>query len=91
MVHRTRTFSKQYRVLALEDFILTKLARDDRGNRDINDVIQLLILNVEEIDWKYLNWRLEWAKVKKDFIEIIDRVEKIRHLRMFITRDDDGV
>jgi hypothetical protein len=71
MINRIKIFSGNTHVLALEDFILTKLARADRSSTDISDILQLLINNYDEIDWKYFRFRLNWASVEKDFKEIL--------------------
>jgi len=71
---RDRTFyiEKNIRVLSIEDFILTKLARSDRTSIDIDDIIQILIANSDSIDWDYLNYRIAWANVKKDFEKLLE-------------------
>ena len=72
MVEKIKKFKKMINVLAVEDYILTKIARSDRSSTDISDVLQILIANENEIDWNYLHERLKWAKVKGDFKKIID-------------------
>jgi len=62
-------------VLALEDFILTKLARSDRSSTDISDILQILINNYKEIDWEYFRFRLNWANLESDFKEILQGIE----------------
>jgi len=72
MLTKKRLFQKNIDVLAVEDFIITKLGRTDRSSIDINDVLQILIANKDNLDWKYLKYRLNWAGLTDDFIEIID-------------------
>ena len=60
-------------VLAIEDFILTKLARGDRSSTDIDDIIQLLIANKDNIDREYLHYRLRWMDLLSDFNEILKK------------------
>jgi len=72
MLEKCRTFSSYANVLALEDFILTKLARDDRSSTDIDDIMQLIITNKNKIDWEYLSYRLRWKDVMEDFKDILD-------------------
>lgn len=45
-------------ILSVEDYILTKLARDDKSGTDILDVIQILLKNYESMDWRYFAYRL---------------------------------
>ncbi len=80
MVERLRPF-QNFQVLSVEDFILTKLARDDRGSTDMKDVIQLIIQNQDEMDWKYFKYRLEWANVKQNLLELMERVKEIHHIK----------
>jgi len=72
MLEKCRTFSSYVNVLALEDFILTKLARDDRSSTDIDDIMQLIITNKNKIDWGYLSYRLKWKDLMEDFKEILE-------------------
>ncbi|MBD3198273.1 MAG: hypothetical protein GF317_24705 [Candidatus Lokiarchaeota archaeon] len=60
------------RVLSLEDYIMTKLARTDRTSTDINDILQLLIANRDFINWEYLHFRLDWLNIRKDFEDLIE-------------------
>ncbi|MHA1439305.1 MAG: DUF6036 family nucleotidyltransferase [Promethearchaeota archaeon] len=71
MINRIRNFFEDIYVLATEDYILTKLARTDRSNIDINDIFQILIANKNNLDWDYLRFRLEWLSLKEDFQEIL--------------------
>jgi hypothetical protein len=34
--------------------------------------LQILIANIDSIDWKYLQYRLDWAGLADDFIEILN-------------------
>ncbi|TXT58797.1 MAG: hypothetical protein BAJALOKI2v1_300012 [Promethearchaeota archaeon] len=72
MLKRIKKFKENYQVLAIEDFIMTKLARADRTPVDHQDILQLLIINIDEIDWDYLHCRLDWIKMKDEFESIID-------------------
>ena len=72
MLKKCRPFSSYVNVLALEDFILTKLARDDRSSTDIDDIMQLIITNKNKIDWGYLNYRLKWKDLMEDFKDILE-------------------
>ncbi|TFF99281.1 MAG: hypothetical protein EU541_05300 [Promethearchaeota archaeon] len=72
MLDKTRNFQDNFDVLAIEDFILTKIARTDRTSTDINDILQILIANKNKIDWKYLRYRLEWVGLTEDFKEILN-------------------
>lgn len=71
MINRIQNFFSNVYVLAVEDFILTKLARSDRSSTDINDILQILIANTDTIDWKYLIFRLKWADLENDFNEVL--------------------
>ena len=71
MVNRIKNFYSNVYVLAVEDFILTKLARSDRSSTDINDILQILIASTNTIDWEYLIYRLKWADLEKDFSEVL--------------------
>ncbi len=46
-------FSHRINVLSAEDFIMTKLGRQDRSVTDLQDIVQI-ILAQQSIDWKYL-------------------------------------
>ena len=72
MLEKCRPFSSYVNVLALEDFILTKLARDDRSSTDIDDIMQLIITNKNTIDWGYLSYRLKWKDLIEDFKDILE-------------------
>lgn len=71
MVNRIKNFYSNVYVLAIEDFILTKLARSDRSSTDINDILQILIANTDTIDWEYLIYRLKWVDLEKEFNEVL--------------------
>jgi hypothetical protein len=74
MSERITNFKENVKVLAVEDFLLTKLARSDRSSTDINDIVQILIANANNIDWNYLYFRLDWGHVKQDFEVLIDEL-----------------
>ena len=71
MVNQVKKFHSNVYVLAIEDFMITKLARADRSAIDIDDILQILIANKSKIDWQYLRYRLKWAKVENEFKEIL--------------------
>jgi len=71
MVNRIQNFYSNIHVLAVEDYILTKLARSDRSSTDINDILQILIANTKTIDWEYLIYRLKWADLENEFSEVL--------------------
>ncbi|MHA1488952.1 MAG: DUF6036 family nucleotidyltransferase [Promethearchaeota archaeon] len=75
MVEKIRLFSENIFVLAIEDYILTKLARLDRSSTDLSDILQLLIANKDKIDWEYLRFRLKWKDLTNDFKEILKSFE----------------
>lgn len=62
------------RVLSPEDFILTKLARDDRSSVDIQDVLQILLAQQLSIDWSYLLTRASQQGVKSDLQGILQLI-----------------
>ncbi|MHA1147966.1 MAG: DUF6036 family nucleotidyltransferase [Promethearchaeota archaeon] len=71
MLKNIQKYSANVFVLSLEDFILTKLARADRSSVDIDDILQILINNIENINWDYLKFRLTWKSLESDFKEIL--------------------
>lgn len=71
MVENIIKFDKNIHVLAIEDFIMTKLARSDRSLIDHYDILQILISNINELDWDYLHFRLGWIGMRNDFEEIL--------------------
>ena len=75
MVAKIKLFFESVKVLAVEDYLLTKIARTDRSSTDISDILQILIANKDKIDWKYLKFRLRWANIESDFREIIKAFE----------------
>ena len=75
MAEKIKLFFGDVYVLAVEDYILTKLARGDRSSIDIDDILKIIIANKDTIDWKYLHFRLDWACLKRDFKEIIKAFE----------------
>jgi hypothetical protein len=72
MIKRITEFKEYYKVLAIEDYIMTKLARSDRTPVDHQDILQLLISNIEEIEWDYLHYRLDWIEMRNNFEQIIN-------------------
>lgn len=85
MVEKMQLFFENIYVLAVEDYILTKIARADRSSTDISDVLQILIANKDKLDWEYLRFRLKWASIESDFKEIIKGFELDfnNHIRNF--------
>ncbi len=75
MVEKIQLFFGDVYVLAVEDYILTKLARSDRSSIDIDDILKIIIANKDTLDWKYFHFRLNWADLKSDFIKIIKAFE----------------
>ena len=75
MAEKIKLFFEEVYVLAVEDYILTKLARGDRSSVDIDDILKIIIANKDTMDWKYLHFRLEWAGLERDFKEIIKAFE----------------
>lgn len=71
MLEKIQKFFANVYVLAVEDYILTKLARSDRSSIDISDILKILIANKNKIDWEYLHFRLKWMNLKSDFKEIL--------------------
>lgn len=75
MVAKIQLFFESVKVLAVEDYLLTKIARADRSSTDISDVLQILIANKDNLDWKYLRFRLKWVDIESDFKEILNGFE----------------
>lgn len=75
MIEKIQLFFGDIYVLAVEDYILTKLARSDRSSIDIDDILQILIANKDSLDWEYFRFRLKWARVESDFKEILKGFE----------------
>ena len=75
MVEKIQLFFRDVFVLAIEDYILTKLARSDRSSIDINDILNIIIANKDSIDWDYLKYRIKWIDFENDFKEIIKAFE----------------
>ena len=71
MVGKIQKFFANIYVLAVEDYILTKLARSDRSSIDISDILKILIANKDNLDWEYLQFRLKWTDLESDFKEIL--------------------
>lgn len=75
MVERVQKYIDDIFVLSVEDYIITKLARADRSSTDIDDILQILINNHNNIDWKYLHFRIKWTDLVPDFKEILRAFE----------------
>jgi len=58
MEKRIVIIAPHFHVLAIEDYLLTKLARSDRSSTDLSDIIQILLVNHQKIDWDYFQFRL---------------------------------
>jgi len=71
MVGKIKNFFDNVYVLAIEDYILTKLGRSDRSSIDISDILKIIIANKDELDWKYLRFRLKRMELESDFKEIL--------------------
>ena len=71
MVGKTQNFFDNVYVLAVEDYILTKLGRSDRSSIDISDILKIIIANKDKLDWKYLRFRLKRMDLESDFEEIL--------------------
>ena len=54
---------------------MTKLARADRSSIDIDDILQILINNYKNIDWKYLRFRIKWRDLMREFKDILQAFE----------------
>ena len=75
MVDKIQLFFGDVYVLAVEDYILTKLARSDRSSIDIDDVLRIIIANKNSLDWDYFLFRIKWADLENDFKEIVKAFE----------------
>ncbi|MBA7539046.1 hypothetical protein ES705_31324 [subsurface metagenome] len=75
MVDKIQLFFGDVYVLAVEDYILTKLARSDRSSIDNDDVLKIIIANKDSLDWDYLHFRIKWADLENDFNEIVKAFE----------------
>ena len=71
MVEKIHNFFDNVYVLAVEDYILTKLGRSDRSSIDISDILKIIIANKDKLDWKYLRFRLKRMDLESDFKEIL--------------------
>lgn len=71
MVGKIQKFFDNVYVLAVEDYILTKLGRSDRSSIDISDILKIIIANKDKLDWKYLRFRLKRMDLESDFKEIL--------------------
>ncbi len=75
MIEKLHLFFGDVNVLAVEDYLLTKLARSDRSAIDISDVLKIIIANKDSLDWKYLQFRLNLESLENDFKDIIKAFE----------------
>ncbi|NVM16953.1 MAG: hypothetical protein HWN80_04505 [Candidatus Lokiarchaeota archaeon] len=75
MVEKIQHYTENFFVLSIEDYILTKIARADRSSIDIDDILQILINNHNNIDWKYLRFRINWRDLMQDFKDILRAFE----------------
>jgi len=75
MVEKIQKYIDEVFVLSVEDYLLTKLARADRSSIDIDDILQILINNLNKIDWEYLRFRLKSKELMQDFKEILKAFE----------------
>jgi len=75
MIEKLHLFFGDVKVLAVEDYLLTKLARSDRSAVDIDDVLKIIIANKDSLDWKYFQFRLNWESLENDFKDIIKAFE----------------
>ncbi|MFW9995948.1 MAG: hypothetical protein ACFFD4_28165 [Candidatus Odinarchaeota archaeon] len=62
-------------MLSTEDYLLTKLARQDRSAADVQDVLQIIIFQ-KELEWDYLIPRLKKLGLLPVFKPIVEMVEK---------------
>jgi hypothetical protein len=78
MIDRIKVVSgeRDLRVLAPEDFIMTKLARMDRSNVDLQDIVQV-ILSEKNIDWTYLIERTAKLELFPDLQELVKNINKL--------------
>jgi hypothetical protein len=75
MAEKVQLFFGDVYVLTVEDYLLTKLARNDRSSIDIDDVLKIIIANKDSLDWDYFKFRIKWADLEEDFKEIIKGFE----------------
>ncbi len=75
MIEKLHSFFGNVKVLAVEDYLLTKLARSDRSAVDIDDILKIIIANKNSLDWNYFQFRLNWADLENDFKVIIKAFE----------------
>lgn len=78
MIERIKVVSGEtnLRVLAPEDFLMTKLARKDRSNIDLQDIVQV-ILSEKKIDWTYLIKRTLKLELFADLQELAKNIKKL--------------
>lgn len=76
MIQKIRPFGHYTHVLAIEDFILTKLARHDRSSVDVDDIAQVIITNKDSIDWDYLYYRVNWIGIMEPFKDLLKIFKK---------------
>ena len=68
-------FSHQINVLSTEDFIMTKLGRQDRSVTDLQDVTQI-ILAQKSIDWDYLIQRAKQYSLLDVIRNLMGRIQE---------------
>ncbi len=68
-------FSYHINILSTEDFIMTKLGRQDRSVTDLQDVIQI-ILAQQSIDWKYLIQRAKKYHLLDIIKNLVEKIQK---------------
>ena len=78
MENRIIKFGSKFYVLSIEDYLLTKLAREDRSSIDISDVLQIFIANYKKIDWDYFNFRLKLNKQLSSIHSIWEEFESVK-------------
>lgn len=75
MVEKIQLFFGDVYVLAIEDYLSTKLARSDRSSIDIDDILKLIIANEDSLDWDYFHYRIKLLDLEDDFKEIVKAFE----------------
>ncbi len=78
MINRIKVVTGEIniRVLAPEDFIMTKLARMDRSTIDLQDIVQV-ILSEKKLDWTYLIKRTVKLELFTDLQELAKNIKKL--------------
>jgi len=65
-------------VLSPEDFIVNKLARRDRSARDEEDVVGVMAISKDKIDWRYLAGRAKEARVSDLVRELRKKIRSFK-------------